>query len=395
MKFFAQSTYSYIENQIARWAESGGKLMLMAPSMPAAVVLDVGLRLTDYSIENASIGKVLIKVAAPLVDEWLNSPDRSIQKAAREVIGNKWRDDNENLTCYRNLPYEGEDLLVILLIGINRITDSSSMADFHHCDLHTIWKEELKENFSVWIQAKLKENQIGYEENDAAVKHFNMILHPLIERGLADIIQISELFDDIDLSAAQDGRDALKVLLSSLSRFRLPNFSSFRFANRQTFGPYIDSAISFFNYTAYREEKKRQKALKTLEDFVDNMQLGEIFSPDERKPFCNDQEFIEALKQYIREDDRTSREKLLQSDFVVIHDRLLKFKPPQEPKHRKETVVKLSGSPIEMILNALWITLGDFKKNAMNQGLFAHEALNSICITSTEFKHDCDGESPQ
>ena len=56
---------------------------------------------------------------------------------------------------------------------------------------------------------------------------------------------------------------------------------------------------------------------------------------------------------------------------------------------------KLSGGPIEVALSALWTTLGDFKREANNQAVFAHEALSGIRFEGRLFKHDNEGESAE
>jgi DNA phosphorothioation-dependent restriction protein DptH len=280
----------------------------------------------------------------------------------------------------------------MLLVGVDRVTDAASMADFHRCDLRAIWEEELGGSFAKWVRAAL-EPTVGYEED--TIHHFDSILQPIVERGLADILQVSALLQEVDLSAAQDGRDAEKALLTSLRRFDLPEFGTFKAAGRRVFGAYLDDAVAFFSYDAFLEERNRLKALKAIDAFVGCNPLGEVFDPLERRSFAGDREFIEALRRYIRTGDRSARRELLSCDFVTIWDRILAFRAPREPKRRKETITKLNGGPIEVVLSALWMTLGEFKRQASERGVFAHEVLKEIRIASCLFRHDCDGESAE
>jgi hypothetical protein len=55
---------------------------------------------------------------------------------------------------------------------------------------------------------------------------------------------------------------------------------------------------------------------------------------------------------------------------------------------------KLSGSPVEVILTALWNTFAEFKKITPEYGNCEHEILKEINIKSTLFKHDCSGNTP-
>jgi hypothetical protein len=249
MRLFADSGFEYIRRQIERHVDnagSGGKLMVMTPSLPPAVVLTIGNRLTSLCIERPNTCSPLIKVAVPLTQAWLADDNLASQEAAREVSQRGWYDGNENLTSYRNLMQDDGLLLVVLLIGVDRVIDASSMADFHHCDLQTIWQEELDRSFDKWIRSILNDKHIGYDNE--TVQRFNWILQPLVERGLADVLQVSTLLQDLDLTAAQDGRDAEKALLGSLGRFGLPEFGNFKFSTPRAFGVYLDNALSFFSY---------------------------------------------------------------------------------------------------------------------------------------------------
>ena len=285
MKFFAQSAFEYVCRQ-AEQQEGNGKLLFMMPSLPAPVVKDVGDRLTAFCCERSDYASPVIKVAAPLVHEWQSSADPDVRSASREISDKGWCDDRENLTGYRNLTADDGKTAVVLLIGVDRVTDAASMADFHHCDLQTVWGHELGNSFSKWVHAVLNPG-IGYE--DDTVQHFDWILQPLVERGLADVLQVSSLLQDLDLSAAQDGRDAEKVLLASLDRFGLPEFGTFKFSKPRAFGAYLDYAVAFFAYDAFLEERNREKALKAIDSFVEHNQLGEVFDPSERRPFSSDQ----------------------------------------------------------------------------------------------------------
>jgi len=329
-------------------------------------------------------------VAAPLAKDWLMSGSPEVRNLHRELSEKGWCDDKENLTGYRNITSEEGKAALVLLIGVDRVTDSTSMSDFHHCDLQTVWEHELGGSFGKWARAAL-DNGIGYE--DDTIKHFDWVFQPIVERGLADVLQVSSLLQELDLSAAQDGRDAERVLLSSLDRFGLPEFSSFKFSTPLAFGGYLDDAVAFFAYDTFLEERNRKKALKAIDSFIEHNPLGEVFDPTERGPFSSDQEFVEALREYIRKGEMSIRNKLLRCDFVTIRDKILRFKGAKPPRPDRPRITKLSGGPVEVALSALWSTLGEFKREANRRGVFAYEAISGIRFKSRMFKHDCDGES--
>jgi DNA phosphorothioation-dependent restriction protein DptH len=391
MKFFAQSVLDYVCRQ-AEQQQGNGKMLFMMPSLPPQVVRDIADGLTAYCANCDQPVAATIKTAAPLVEDWRRSGDPEVRGIHRELAEKGWCDDRENLTGYRNIPSQDGEAALVLLIGVDRVTDAASMSDFHQCDLQTVWERKLGSSFGKWVRSAL-EPGIGYE--DDTIQHFDWILCPLVDCGLADVLQISSLLQNLDLSAAQDGRDAEKVLLASLGQFGLPHFCSFKFSTPRAFGVYLDDALAFFSYDLFIEDRNRKKASTAIDSFVKYNPLGEVFDPSERGNFESDQAFIDALREYIQTGHVQPKNQLLACDFVTIRDRILRFRAPKEPKPKKETVSKLSGGPIEVALSALWTTLGDFKREANSQGVFAHEALSSIRFEGRLFKHDSEGESAE
>lgn len=400
MIFFADSVLKHIRKQVERHLLQGGvnnKLLIMMPGIPASVAYKIGKQLEGYCTDQKELTLPIIKISKNLFSDWEISDDPSVHHYSVEIAKKGWNDTQGNLTSYRNLANKKNGLLIVLLIGVDRVTDASSLLDFHHCDYNTIW-EDLDKNFSPWIRQLFNSSLIGFEEE--TVIHFNHILISLVDKGLSDILQISELLEELDLNNAQDGKDAEQILLRSLSRFRLPLFIGYKFTNRRSFGPYIDYAIAFFTYNAFLEKRSRKKALKSIDDFrkdfMGNNSLGELFLQNEREPFKSDEEFINGIKNYIESGNKNLGEKLKKCDFVTIRDRILNYKPEIsiEDKEPTKFIKKLSGSPIEVILTALWNTFAEFKKITSEYGNFEHEILKEIHIESVLFKHDCSGDTP-
>jgi len=398
MKLFAESVFTHIRKQVERHLLQGSednKLLIMVPSIPVSAVYKIGKLLEEYCIDK-KLALPIIKISKDLYSEWKISNDPTIQHYSDEIATKEWNDTQGNLTSYRNLSNKKDGLLIVLLIGVDRVTDASSLLDFHHCDFNTIW-EDLNKNFSPWIKQLFNRSSISFEEETIA--HFNHILTPLIDKGLSDIIQISTLLEELDLGKAQDGKDAEQILLQSLNRFGLPLFIGYRFVQYRSFGPYIDDAISFFTYNAFFEERSRKKALKSIddfrEDFIEHNSLEELFAQNEREPFKSDKEFIDGIKDYVESGDEDLGKKLKKCDFITIRDRILNFKSPREKNDNdKQNIKKLSGSPIEVILTALWNTFAEFKKITSKYGNFEQEILKEIHIKSVVFKHDCSGDTP-
>lgn len=397
MKHYAASVMSYLREQIESLLKDGPstrKLLFMMPAAPARVCHEIGRQLEDFCAQNPLKLEALIKVAEPLCEGWEASKEPDERAALAEIAARGWRAEHENLTAYRNKSGSSPArILVVLLIGVDRVTDASSLADFHQCDPETIWALGLKKSYHPWSRACLDAANIGYESETLA--HFDEVLHPLRRQGLADLFQISALLEELDLSAAQDGRDAERVLLRALSALGLPSFHSYKFGGRSRFSDLVTDAFEFFSYHNYIDDRKQDKALKTIEKLIGLIEDKDptLAEPEQRGPFGNDRDFVEAVRDYVKTGDRTVRRQLLSCDFVVIRDRILGYQRSTDNgkgKRKRISAKKLAGGPIEVVLSALWSTLADFRQAAVDQGLAAHEAIREIAIRGTLFKHDRD-----
>lgn len=403
MKYFANSVFEHLRRQMKR---AGGavaaqsKLMFMTPSLPPAVVLEIGDRLNAFCTDPTQYAQPVIKVATPLVKQWEKTTEVHALEAVATIRERGWCDDQNAMTWHRHQQSAATGpRAAVLLIGTDLITDASSLEDFHHCNLRTIWEDELKRTFEPWVQQALRDAAVGFDEDTA--EHFDWVLKPLVDRGLADVLQISTLLQEANWREAQDGRDAERILLDSLGRFGLPRLSGFRFTSAKALGGYLDHALAFFSYDAFIDPTQRKKKRQTIDKFQEDNPAGEMFDPEQRPNYASDEEFLDDLRQYIDSDDQESRQRLFDCDFVTIHDKVLKYKPPKpedgpDPdEDKKETVRKLSGAPVEMALNALWLTLGEFKRTAEKNGILAHASLVQIKIESSRYKHSCEGDSPE
>ena len=389
MRFFAKYVFNHIKRQIERNLLQDilkNKLIIMMPSIPPAETYHIGKELKEYCIDRDELKIPIIKVAKDLYSDWKSSNSIEIKRYCDEIERNEWNDTKGNLTSYRNLTNTENTLLVILLIGVDKITDSSSLVDFHHCDFNSIW-DDLGHCFVPWIKELFYDSAIGYEEE--TVKNFDDILQAIIEKGLSDILQVSTFLENLDLKGAQDGKDAEQILLQSLKYFGLPLFIGYDFISSKPFGFYIDKAIAFYSYTMFLEERSHKKAIKAIDGYFkkNNEIIDDLIPREFYKPFNTVQEFIKGVKDYIAKGDNELNEKLKRCDFITIFDRLLSYKEPSgNTKNDKEKIKKISGSPVEAILTGLWNTFSEY-----NVSSYAN--IKEIQIKSELFKHDCSGNT--
>lgn len=384
MSYFADSAWNYLAKKIDRLqkdSKDGRRLLVIVPSLPETTMLTLAETFTNRCLPDASL-EITIKIAQVVLTGW--SPEGAA-KAKRYG----WIDDRGNLTYYRNLPAAAGKTNVIVLCGADRITDAGSLADFHRCDLAVVWDEEMNCSFQTWVGEKL--NSIGLENVERVeLREFDRLLLPLLDHGKADLLSIGEWLANLDLSSADSARDALKIMLGRLDAFHLPKFTGFPLGRkRATLSPYIEKANAFFAYTMFLDTKEREKATKAIDKMLAVMAAGEdtgvqFENQDVLGPYSDPQAFLNGLKNYILTEDREDRERLRQCDFVTIVDKILKFRKKTEEKEKKDTIHKLSGGPVEVILHAVWQTFREFGRDKR----FPDAQVQGIEIMADRFKHD-------
>ncbi|MEN6643975.1 MAG: DUF87 domain-containing protein [Armatimonadia bacterium] len=388
MKLFARSVCRYIRDQAAGQATDDAVLVVI-PALPAEATLEVGRLLEDEWLAGPGLPRPLFKIARELRKQW-GQPVREAERsaAARIEERDEWCEYQGSLTAVRN----GLGPLTVL-VGVDLITDRSGLADFHHCGPEVVWGQEMEGSFTPWVREVLTGAHIAYETD--TYQRFDEVLKPLVDRGLADILQVSSLLETMDLAACQDGRDAERLLLRSLGLHRLPHFTGYRFGSHVSFGPYLDDAVGFYSYDAFMEARPRDKALRAIDAFLQekgNQPEQDWFSPDAKGDFADNRQFVQAVQEYAQSNRAELRGRLLGCDYVAIRDEILGFKGPRKPRTR-DTVSKLSGGPLDVLLTGLWRTLESYKAEAAGAGLVPHEALVSLSIRTSEFKHDLGGDT--
>ena len=395
MQYISFSVCEYIKAQVERYKtkENSGKALIMLPSFSAGIIVGIGKNLEAQVLP--MVNQFVYKIAKPLWKEWESSGTSREMVWLEEARKKDWLDDLGNLTYYRN---EGAGdngkTMAVVLGGMEHVTDRGSLSDFHCCEIQTIWEWPygMNSSFSVWVKRCLNDNNIAYEEE--TLDHFDEVLKALLTRVPTDILRISEFLDSLNLSGAQDGRDAEQTLLTSLGFFGLPDFKGFRFGGRQKFAPYVDTALSFFSYGMFLEKRPRDSAVKAVKGYQqEHGKENHLYDDDRIGPYTSDDEFLNELADYIHEGGKGKQTALLECDFTIIRDKILKYRSPKDPRPKKETIKKLGTDPLESVLTGLWLTLGEFRKELESKGIIAQDVLKKIHIQSFLFKHDYDGDS--
>lgn len=280
-----------------------------------------------------------------------------------------------NLTQYRNSVVSGS---LQILLGTDHIVDKGSLADFYRCDGSALWEESMNSSFSEWIKSFFEERNVSSESEEDNVS-LDSILKYLAESH--SLQQISALLDSVPTDADYNiPRDVIEALLSKLGDFNLPNMSGFvyRKQKKRSFRYYGDAAAEFLNYQMFIEPSKQNKSLKAVTQFHNRSPHVEMRTV---APFDSEDDLLHALTAYIKTGSQYKAE-LRQSDFVAILDDILGAKPASSGSAKKDTVKKLSGSPAEVVLSAVWGTVGAF--SAQHPGVVPEK----IEIKGEMYRHD-------
>ena len=363
MKYYIKSVIDYIDGQLKAVPGSGNRFQMMIPSLPAKVTLELANRLEKYCSGNNI--QLEFKVAHELADTWTNSEQAEVKANNYWVSG--------SLTGLRNAITASDINSLLILVGSAKVTDKGSLSDFHQCDLNNLWIAQLKKSFSGWLEDFFNEHNLLFGDED--LNAANSILKELA--ASYDILKISAFLENaiIDSSSA---KDAIRELLTQLEPFGLPNLSNcvYQTKRKESFRYYASSAKDFFSYNIFLEPAKREDALKRIDKFISEAQKD--IQPEQIVPFESEEEFFDTLKLYIAENDAASRQLLPQCDFVFVWEEILKYKPKKD-KPDKQTVKKLYGSPLEVFLHAIYISLGKAKTHN----------ITGISLSGKKFRHDC------
>ena len=386
MSYFADSVWSYLAKKISRLRKDGAdnrRLLVIVPAFPESTTLTLAETFANKCVADSKLD-LTIKIAQVVLKGWSTQGEATAKR-------HDWIDDRGNLTYYRNLPLKAGKINLVVLCGGDRVTDAGGLADFHGCDLDTIWNVEMKGSFQAWIAEKLK--TIGMEKVDITeLREFDRLLKPLLEHGKANLLGIGNWLEALDLNSADSVRETMKIMLNRFDTFHLPRFSGFLSIKRRvTLSPYIEKANAFFAYTMFLDSRERDKATRAIDQLLETLAAGEDTGIDLDDagvigPYSHGQAFLEGLKKYIQEEHRSERDRLMQCDFVTIVDKILKFRKKTEKKDKPVSLHKLSGGPVEVALHAVWQTLREFSRD----NRFTDAKVQQIDVIADRFKHDYD-----
>ena len=395
MELYAHTLTDYlIKNaRLCLSGEAGSyEFRAVLSSYPADIVEKTGKLLEEFLLDRSEKVKFVYKVGYGLWEYWKQNASTNDSNTFARLEAKEWVDKEDRLTFYRNLKlkdFPEYDNLIIILIGIDKARDNASLDDFFRIDAKTIWENGLQCSFVPWINKLFETYSIHAEEDH--LEEIDLLLKQLHKNGAGDLLHVVSYLKQLDLSGAQDGKDALLYMYENLHFWDLPSLKELPYRYRKHWPKYVQDAATFFSYQNYLKDTGRKKAIKQLDQFTQRLQEGkeDISFSDE---FSDIDDLLSCLRNYIQKNDSDARSRLLQTDFAPIRDKILNLRQPRGQK-RTPKLTKIDASPLEAVLTAVWHCLVDFKNNCTKDSLFPGAVLQKIHIQGWKFRHDLDADN--
>jgi DNA phosphorothioation-dependent restriction protein DptH len=385
VKYLAKTITEYIIEQVNR---QNGTLKFVLPSYPAELLWEIGTVLNE-AISRMVDRKVefVYGVAYRLGQKWETSGDVKDVNHFKQIKKEGWYNEKNNLTSLRNrLRKTEDDCLLIILAGYEDIDDQSSLLDFFHLDQKSVLEICLNASYQSWVEESLKD-YVNLEDSKTYTEAISRLLMDIYDYGIADLLGISYYLQSRDFSGVSNGKEAYRLILDDLSSFKLPRMNGLaRKKTAKSFLTYLGHAQGFFNYSKFLNISDRNKVLKKIEAFGND---SDRIDPDinELGDFESIDDLLKTLKEYIQTRSEEARQRLYSADFIYLNEKILGYRTRSKKKQANHK--KLYGVAPEVFLRALWLTLGEMKREA-TPVTFMPDSLKKITIRSILFKHDYD-----
>ena len=405
MNLFVESLANYIKNE---WDQalttSNGihEVRFIVESLDPHSVFELFSELDERRLQYLQNHKIEchFRVAYGLWQDWLRtynhqpftkiSPNPAFSNEVNQWLPQlqQWIDQEDRLTWYRNRTCQsGTDGLAIVLVGLNHASDQGGLADFHQVDEQRIW-QTLGNNYHPWIHRL--NDRLALEASETQIARLNNLIIQLFQtrpRRLAKLAEFleTEVISDGHLSSMDE---VIERFFAKLPFWGLPPLLTSTTNSTQKTLDLLKEAGAFISHQKLKTPAEQKKVWSKLEPAFDNHDL-EIPQCISTKPlYTNLKQFRETLHSFIFSADAPARERLLQTDLGPVLN-ILKRKS-KDPKPTSTKIQRLSGISLDVLLQAIWKSLVEFKAKSNGQPLF--ERLQKISITFKRFNHDLEAD---
>lgn len=388
MRFYTQTVVDYVKEQVERELEDlspgePAELRVFTQSMPPQAIHAIFEQILDFvASKNAKI-ECHLKVAFGLNQHWLSSGLQTDSEEAARLQNKGWVDTEDRLTHYRNLiAPKGQDLLLVVLAGIDHATDRGGLADFNVINETVLFRERLNSDYTDWAQSFLYEANLP-DIDGGVVQKFNAFFEQLFKIRPRNLFQLSEFLEKNLLPKAINCNNASETLALAYENLPVwgipPIFSPANPAKRLTL---LDDAARLFKRDAYRDASGRKKALQNIEQArVDLAVAPEVTN---HTPYSSTDDFLDTLETFVQQGTREAEERLLHTDFAPVI-KILKTKA-KKTSSRGNTPTRLRGPAFSTLVNAIFSSVEDFAKGCGTDWAPLH--LKQIQVTIERFEFD-------
>jgi len=338
------------------------------------------------------------RVAAGLWRDWQASASVETldqQMVRRRGLGangeRRWIDEADRLTYYRNLRATADQALVVVLLGFNHASDQGGQADFHRVDEQRLWQQPMKRCFAGWIQRLAA--CYAPEASESEIERFDETLQQLFKTRSRQLDKLAEFLD----SVVNGGQD-IHALGDIMERFywHLPfwGIPPLRMPpNEKKAAAFLKEADVFISHQLFKSPSAQKKTWEKLDKAFAE---GRLERPEEVRSesvvFPDVQSYQTTLNQFIFNADAEARNKLLQADLLPVL-KVLKAKEIK-PSATTNKPLRLSGLSLDVLLQAVWRTLQEFKDKKLGNRKLA-DVLANITIIVKNFNHDLSADTDE
>ena len=324
-------------------------------------------------------------------DYWRNKKGTLSRKEEAWLKQNERLIDTKgNLTNYRNdvAIKKSSKIKILILVGSDLISDSASLSHILNCGIDDIWKFGMNKSFYSWIK------EIGFESDD--VDRINEFLIGL--KLNSDIITVANYLNILDFNTKELKESEFSFLARNLYKINFASLTSLRYSTSKflsNLNTYLHISEDILNLRYQLDDTKKKTALKHISEIREILNDSDLLDESKEKfEFLTDsglrnkhfpgfeeaEEILEALENLfnaeITENEKT---KLKQCDFVIIIDKILKLKKTSKTNKDKEEEVQ--GSPLEMILSAIWSSFRKYREES-------NDEIKTVKIIPDKFWHN-------
>jgi DNA phosphorothioation-dependent restriction protein DptH len=402
MNLFTETIANYLKSEWERVMSSGSdaaEARFITESLSPESTFELFTALDEHRLKQIQKGKNILhhfRAATGLWREWTRRGVGVVD--IQEMKDRSWIDMDDKQTFYRNaICPNNYDALVVILVGLNHASDQGSLSDFHIVNEDRVWAL-MEQSYVIWIKKFCERHHLD-DPSEADVEHFDKALSELFKVRPRRLARLAEFFET-ELVPPGTHIDTLREAIDSFYR-KLAFWDMapiISFGSDKGVADYVKLSENFISHQNFKAVSEQKKAFEKLEKAALESKLEVPETVNGVKLYQNETEYLETLRAFIFDADADAKKKLLQTDVYQVL-KILKKPKKKEKGASSDKVTALSGTSVDVLLQAIWLNWEDFSLSLDGQ---AHaDAIQSVRVRFDSFFHDlnddpiqgCDGDS--